>query len=59
MPDGAVPGGPFDGFDFATSGGGLRFFVVPKTPGFTNEDPVSVGETIRPMSWGETKGRYR
>ncbi|GJM44211.1 MAG: hypothetical protein DHS20C21_10530 [Gemmatimonadota bacterium] len=59
LPDGAFPGGPYDGFDFATSGGGTSFFVLPKTPGNTNQLDVAAPETVESLSWGEAKGRYR
>ena len=57
IPDG---GGPRDGYDYPTSGGGSEWFLVPPTFGFMNQGPVAAGEpAAEPSTWGMTKARYR
>lgn len=60
IPDGAVPFGPYDGFNFPTSGGGLSWQVRPHTLGSTNvTEPLPAGGEVGTSSWGRTKIRYR
>jgi hypothetical protein len=58
IPDGS---GPYDGYDFPSSGGGVTWFVAPHTLGGTNvPDPSAVsGDGLRHSSWGSTKAGYR
>jgi hypothetical protein len=57
VPNGA---GPFDGYDFPSSGGGLSMGIFPETFGGTNPPGVvSVSEGTLPTTWGRIKNFYR
>lgn len=57
IPDGS---GPYDGYDFVSSGGGSTWFVAPETLGGTNQpDPGGVEDGFVRSSWGSTKAEYR
>lgn len=60
LPDGALPVGPYNGFDYNSSGGGESLFVVPQTFGDTNQTDVAAPEEVNEIStWGRIKSNYR
>ena len=61
VPDGAFPFGPYDGYDYVTTGGSLVWVIKPETFGFTNgTGPVtSAGREVDHSTWGRLKSLYR
>ncbi len=51
-PDGSPP---YDGYDYASSGGGASYVVAPQSEGVSNSCPVAV----EPATWGQLKAVYR
>jgi hypothetical protein len=51
--------GPHDGYDFASSGGGVTLLVRPPTVGATNEPEGTPAGEVETLSWGQAKSRYR
>jgi len=57
IPDGS---GPYDGYDFLSSGGGSTWFIAPQTLGGTNQpNGNGVDEGLMRSTWGSVKSGYR
>ncbi|MDP6461591.1 MAG: lamin tail domain-containing protein [Gemmatimonadota bacterium] len=62
VPDGTGGQGPFDGFDYVSSGGSRVLFMLPQTWNDTNDQatPMAADDpAIEAGSWGRVKALYR